>query len=106
MESPTKNMSSPPPTTIQFPVNLFDGHDQKRPLLDEMDFFAAKEDGNCKDTDERKEFNKPLELDFNINVSYLYQVYSFSSVSLSLYKCILIQFFHFVDWFATSHCKH
>ncbi|XP_016506588.1 putative WRKY transcription factor 31 [Nicotiana tabacum] len=67
MDSLTKNMSSSPPTTIQFPVNLINDHDQKRPILDEMDFFAAKEDVNCKDTDERKEFNKPLELDFNIN---------------------------------------
>lgn len=84
MESPFKNRS--PPSTIQFPVNLncsiiHDQEEHNRPVIDEMDFFADKKNGNnseevdaittanntANDSD-RKEFNTPPpELDFNIN---------------------------------------
>ncbi|XP_060188125.1 probable WRKY transcription factor 31 [Lycium barbarum] len=78
MDSQFKNRS--PPSTIQFPVNLncsTTHHDQEeevqnRPVIDEMDFFADKKDGNSAETTandtERKESNTPPpELDFSIN---------------------------------------
>lgn len=90
-----------PPNTIQFPVNLNcinrdhdhqDHHrslpsDEKRPIMDEMDFFAHKKDDddhhskgltdNISDADEDKAaFCGPP---FNVNVS----IYIYNNTSLS-----------------------
>lgn len=84
MESPFNNRS-PPPSTIQFPVNLNcstthnnqEEEEHNRPHIDVMDFFADKKNAttNSEDTttpndSDRKESNTPPpELDFNINTA-------------------------------------
>ncbi|XP_059661091.1 probable WRKY transcription factor 31 [Cornus florida] len=77
----TGNRSSPA-SSIQFPVNLNCTHHQdvpepsdvKRTVMDEMDFFADKKPdrddskGATTTTDaDKKEFNEPTEMDFNVN---------------------------------------
>ncbi|CAK9157977.1 unnamed protein product [Ilex paraguariensis] len=80
MEGSVNDRQSSPPPTIQFPVNLNCTHDQegpvhsddKRKVIDEMDFFAKNENDDRPKTETNDEDRKdlmsgPTGLDFNVN---------------------------------------
>jgi hypothetical protein len=73
----TLNRSPPSSSTIQFPLNLNCSHhhedspplsDDKRMVIDEMDFFAEKSHDNEAFSTDKKDLDCPTSLEFNVNV--------------------------------------
>ncbi|XP_062152757.1 probable WRKY transcription factor 31 [Alnus glutinosa] len=72
----TLNRSPPSSSTIQFPLNLNCSHhhedspplsDDKRMVIDEMDFFAEKSHDNEAFSTDKKDLDCPTSLEFNVN---------------------------------------
>ncbi|GMI98519.1 hypothetical protein like AT1G62300 [Hibiscus trionum] len=70
-DASTANMSPPPPTAIQFPVNLNCSHDEHpRRVIGEMDFFAEKNFKLAAEVDDPDHANDPIDrtaLELNVN---------------------------------------
>lgn len=104
----------PPPATIQFPVNLNctttnhehdqededDGYfksDEKRPVIDEMDFFASKkddEDHNIAETDgddQKDALCGPQHFNVNVSLVFLFLSYLYFSTTFIVF---LINYFY------------